>query len=46
VHLNGIKGVGKVLEAVFLRSHAQLVAHPPLSCNENSDCLIVLKELM
>ncbi len=46
VHLKGINGVGKVLEAVFLRSHAQLTAYPPLHCNENTDCLAVLKELM
>ncbi|MEY3219984.1 MAG: hypothetical protein RIT27_1341 [Pseudomonadota bacterium] len=46
VHLKGITGVGKVLEAVFLRSHAQLIAHTPLICNENTDCLTTLKELL
>jgi 1-acyl-sn-glycerol-3-phosphate acyltransferase len=46
VHLKGISGVGKVLKAVFLRSRAHLTVHPPLRCEESTDCLSVLKSLM
>lgn len=46
VHLTGIHGVGKVLEAVFVRSHAQLTTYPPLHCTDKVDCLAVLQELM
>jgi len=46
VHLDGISGIGKVLEAVFLRSRAQLTVQPPLICDENTDCLTTLKALL
>jgi len=47
VHLSGIQGLGQTLPALLWRSHARLLAHPALDCDEQpANCLQDLQELL